>query len=65
MSKTKQNIPKSERGGYDLWARRPMSGKPQNSLNKKRCRRIERKIRRQEMKKLLTVMVSSVDWQAG
>jgi hypothetical protein len=46
MSKTKQNIPKSKRGGYDLWGRRPMSGHATSSWAKKMCRRIERKMKR-------------------
>lgn len=50
MSKTKQNIPKSKRGGYDLWAKRPMSGNPQNSWSKKICRRIERRIVKEHLR---------------
>lgn len=46
MSKTKQNVPKSKRGGYDLWGKRPMSGNAVSSWAKKMCRRIERKMKR-------------------
>ena len=50
MGKTKQNIPKSERGGYDLWGKRPYSGKPQSSFWKRMCRRVERRLKRKEIK---------------
>ena len=43
MGKTKSNIPKSKRGGYDLWGNRPLSGfVPVSSYSKRRCRKIER-----------------------
>lgn len=43
MSKTYSNVPKSKRGGYDLWGRRPMSGCHACSWSKKKCRQIERR----------------------
>lgn len=46
MSKTKQNIPKSKRGGYDLWGKRPISGFGIGAWAKKMCRRVERRMRR-------------------
>jgi len=49
MSKTKQNISKSHRGGYDLWGKRPLGGCSLNTWNKKRCRKIERRIAKREM----------------
>lgn len=46
MSKTKSNIPKSKRGGYDFWGRRPGSGhSPLGGLAKRIIRRIERRMR--------------------
>jgi hypothetical protein len=45
MGKAKSNIPKSRRGGYDLWGRRPMSGNPVSSWAKRMCRRIERRMK--------------------
>lgn len=49
MSRTKSNIPKSERGGYELWSRRPLAGYSHNSQNKRLCRRIERSRKRREI----------------
>lgn len=50
MSKTKQNIPKSKRGGYDLWGKRPMSGHAMGSWAKMMCRRMERRMKRKIIK---------------
>jgi len=54
MGKTKSNVPKSKRGGYDLYARRPMSGCSLTPKNKLICRRMERRRKKmdilQEMK---------------
>jgi len=48
MSKTKQNIPKSKRGGYDFWSRRPLSGhSPLGAWAKRLCCRIERRMKKQ------------------
>ena len=47
MGKTKQNITKSARGGYDFWSRRPGSGHfPLGGLAKRIIRRIERRRKR-------------------
>lgn len=52
MSKTKQNVPKSKRGGYDFWSRRPGSGHfPLGGLAKRIIRRIERRRKRKEIEK--------------
>ena len=57
MSKTKSNIPKSKRGGYDFWGRRPGSGfSPMGKIAKRIIHRIERRFKRkiidQELKDL-------------
>ena len=46
MGKTKSNIPKSNRGGYDFWGRRYGSGHwPLGGWAKRKIRRIERKMK--------------------
>lgn len=50
MSKTYSNIPKSKRGGYDFWSRRPGSGHwPLGGWAKTHIRRIERHRKRREI----------------
>jgi hypothetical protein len=47
MGKTKSNIPKSKRGGYEFWGRRPGSSfSPLGGPAKRIIRRIERRMRR-------------------
>ena len=47
MGKTKSNIPKSKRGGYDFWSRRPGSGhSPLGGKAKRIIRKIERRMKR-------------------
>lgn len=46
MGKTRSNVPKSKRGGYDFWGRRPGSGHfPLGGKAKKIIRRIERRMK--------------------
>jgi len=52
MSKTKQNIPKSKRGGYDFWSKRPGSGfSPLGGTAKTLIRRIERARKKKDIEK--------------
>ena len=52
MSKTKSNVPKSKRGGYDFWSRRPGSGySPLGGLAKRIIRRIERARKRKQIER--------------
>lgn len=54
MGKTKSNIPKSKRGGYDFWSRRPGSShSPLGGEAKRIIRRRERAAKRRDIEKEL------------